>query len=151
MRPHTQNTATCPNPLCSNYHNESGKGIIRKGKSRAGHQEYKCKQCGTRFSETTNTPLHRKRIQDDDVHIICRMALDKNGARSIERMTGHRRETVGRLFTCLAEDPVFSTGYLLGSMKFTSLEVHELVGILSNWLDDHPKAVGKQSEKKGVG
>lgn len=136
----------CPNPSCDNHRKLAGTGIIRKGRSRSGRQEYKCQICGTRFSETTNTPLHRARIHDDDVYLICRMALEKNGSRSMERMTGHRRETVGRLLTALAEDPEFSVRYLLGSRKFTPSEVHEIIFLLSGWLKAHTKEKAKRPD-----
>ena len=132
-------SATCQNPSCEYYQKEEGKRIIRKGKNRSGRQEYLCLWCRSRFSERTNTPLCGTRLPNDELNKICKSALDGNGIRSIERATGHRRETVGRVLAAFAQDPGFSAKYLLGSKKFTALEIHEFSRIFSGLRNNRHK------------
>ena len=47
--------------------------------------------------ETKGTPLYRKRMSEDKIIEICKHPVEKNGTRSIERITGHHRNTIGRL------------------------------------------------------
>jgi hypothetical protein len=57
----------------------------------------------TYFAETKGTPLYRKRLSEDEIINICKHLVEKNGIRSIERITGHHRDTIGRLLEDMAE------------------------------------------------
>ncbi len=87
----------CPNPNCEYYLKVEGKSIIKRGKYRTGHQRYCCKHCGKFFMETIGTSIYRKHLSKDEIRLICRLFLEGNGIRSIERITGHHRDTVSRL------------------------------------------------------
>ena len=52
--------------------------------------------------ETKGTPLYRKRLSGEIIN-ICKHLVEKNGVRCIERITGHNRDTIGRLLGGLTD------------------------------------------------
>lgn len=88
----------CPDESCSDYgklQNEAEKpNIIKYGKTKAGRQRYKCKTCGHTFTETKGTIFYRKRTKE--AGIIETLAWIAEGARisSIERVKGHKEDTI---------------------------------------------------------
>ena len=96
-RPRSKIDITCQNPECKYFFVESGKDIIKRGKNRAGHQQYYCNHCCRWFVETANTPLYHKHLSKSEIINICKHLVEKNGIRSIERITGHHRDTIGNL------------------------------------------------------
>ena len=88
----------CQNPRCRYYLKEKGKDIIKSGKYKStGHQRYYCK------------------------HLV-----EKNGIRSIERITGHHRGTIGRLLEDMAEHAEVMNAYLIKNLGLTPFECDEL-------------------------
>ena len=63
--------------------------------------------------ETKGTPLYRKRLSEDEIINICRHLVEKNGIRSIERITGHNRDTIGRLVEDMVEHAKQMNDYLI--------------------------------------
>jgi hypothetical protein len=53
--------------------------------------------------ETKGTPLYRKHLTEPEILNICKHLVEKNGVRSIERLTGHHRDTIGILLEDMAE------------------------------------------------
>ncbi|MCZ7369988.1 MAG: IS1 family transposase, partial [Candidatus Methanoperedens sp.] len=101
-RPRSKIDIACQNPDCKYFSKEEGKDILKRGKNRAGHQQYYCNHCRTWFVETANTPLYHKHLSRKDIIQICKHLVEKNGIRSIERITGFHRDTIGRLLEELA-------------------------------------------------
>lgn len=99
---------------------------MKRGKNTAGHQRYFCNHCETWFVETMNTPLYRKHLSKDEIIQICKHLVEKNGIRSIERITGHHRDTIGRLLEDLAVHAAFMNDLLLYEVKLGQFEVDEL-------------------------
>jgi transposase-like protein len=125
-RPRGKINVVCQNPRCRYYLKEKGKDIIKSGKYRTGHQRYYCKHCKTYFMETKGTPLYRKRLSEDEIINICKHLVEKNGIRSIERITGHHRDTIGRLLEDMAEHAEQMTDYLVENLELTPFECDEL-------------------------
>ena len=125
-RPRGENTVTCQNHSCRYFNRERGKEIIRRGKNRAGHQLYKCLHCNHTFSETLLTPLYHKHLPESEIIRICKLLVEKNGIRSIERITGHHRDTIGRLLEDLAENAEYVNESLLRSIPLVQYEMDEL-------------------------
>lgn len=117
---------TCQNAKCRFYNKEYGKDIIKRGKNRAGHQQYKCYHCGKIFVETSNTPLYYKHMSEKEIVRICKLLIEKNGIRSIERITGHHRDTIGRLLGDLAEQASWVNELLIQNLKLGQFELDEL-------------------------
>ena len=57
---------------------------------------------------------------------ICKHLVEKNGIRSIERITGHHRDTIGRLLADMAEHAEQVNGYLIRNLGLTPFECDEL-------------------------
>jgi len=125
-RPRGEIDVVCQNPRCRYYLKEKGKDIIKSGKYRTGHQRYYCKHCKTYFMETKGTPLYRKRLSEEEIINICKHLVEKNGIRSIERITGHHRDTIGRLLEDMAEHAERVNEYLIHNLGLTQFECDEL-------------------------
>lgn len=117
---------TCQNPRCRFYHKQKGKDLIKRGRNRAGHQQFKCFHCNKVFVETTNTPLFHKHLTEDEITRVCKLLVEKNGIRSIERITGHHRDTVGRLLEDLAEHAQEVNETLIKELGLGQFELDEL-------------------------
>ena len=76
--------------------------------------------------ETKGTPLYRKQLSESEIINICKHLVEKNGIRSIERITGHHRDTIGRLIEDMAEHAVEMNEYLIKTPGLTPLECDEL-------------------------
>ena len=125
-RPRSISPVTCQNTQCRYYLKEKGKGIIKYGKNRAGHQLYKCLHCNHFFTETILTPLYHKHLSEEEIVRISKLLVEKNGIRSIERITGHHRDTIGRLLEDMAEHAEQVNRTLLCELNLTQYEMDEL-------------------------
>ena len=125
-RPRSKIDITCQNPECKYFLIENGKDILKRGKNRAGHQQYYCNHCRTWFVETVNTPLYRKHLSKSEIINICKHLVEKNGIRSIERITGHHRDTIGNLLEDLALHAELVNSILLDEVKLGQFEVDEM-------------------------
>jgi len=125
-RPRSKIDITCQNPRCRLYLIEDGKDILKRGKNKAGHQRYYCNICHKWFLETSNTPLYHKHLSRSEIIQICKHLVEKNGIRSIERITGHHRDTISRLLDDLAVHASFVNNILLDEIKVGQFEVDEM-------------------------
>lgn len=87
----------CPNNECADYgkvQSDSPANIIKFGKTKAGHQRYRCKTCKHTFVETTGTLFYRRRTPADE--IIDTLSLIGEGSRisSLARAKGHKEDTI---------------------------------------------------------
>ncbi|KXA99388.1 hypothetical protein AKJ40_03255 [candidate division MSBL1 archaeon SCGC-AAA259M10] len=125
-RPRSKIDITCQNPDCEYYLKEEGKDIVKRGKNRAGNQQYYCYHCDSWFVETKNTPLYHKHLSEEEIIEICKHLVEKNGIRSIERITGHHRDTISRLMEDMAEHAEKMNDYLIEEVGLTPIECDEL-------------------------
>ena len=102
VRPRGEINVVCQNEICNYYLKEESKDIIKRGKYSTGNQRYFCNHCKTFFMETKGTPLFHKHLSKPEIINICKHLVEKNGIRSIERITGHHRDTIGNLIEDLA-------------------------------------------------
>ncbi len=113
VRPRGEINVICQNEKCKYYLKEESKDIIKRGKYNTGHQRYYCNHCKTFFMETKGTPLFYKHLTKSEIINICKHLVEKNGIRSIERITGHHRDTIGDLIEDLALHAEFVNSILL--------------------------------------
>ncbi|MFH7836260.1 MAG: hypothetical protein QXL51_06665 [Candidatus Aenigmatarchaeota archaeon] len=125
-RPRSEIKITCQNPACKYFLKEKGKDIVKRGKNRTGHQQYYCNHCHKLFTETANTPLYYKHLSSEEILKICKLLVEKNGIRSIERITGHHRDTIGRVLEDLAEHTFEMNEILIKNLRLTPIECDEL-------------------------
>ena len=103
-RPRGTIEVVCQNLHCDFYLEEKGKDIIKRGlDAKTGHQRYYCIHCGKFFMETKGTPLFNKKLPESEIINICKHFVERNGIRSVERVTGHHRDTIGNLLSDIAE------------------------------------------------
>lgn len=76
--------------------------------------------------ETKGTPLYHKHLSEDEIIEICKLLVEKNGIRSIERITGHHRDTISRLIEDMAEHAEKMNEYLTEELSLTPIECDEL-------------------------
>jgi len=125
-RPRSIINVVCQNERCSHYRKEKGKDIIKRGKYSTGHQRYYCNHCNTFFMETKGTPLFRKHLSEDEITNICKHLVEKNGIRSIERITGHHRDTIGHLLEDLGKQAGIVNNILIKNLKWGPMELDEM-------------------------
>lgn len=116
---------TCQNPRCRYYNKEREKDIIKWGSNSAGHQLYRCLHCRHTFAETILTPLYHKHMSEKEIISVCKLLVEKNGIRSIERVTGHHRDTIGNLIEDLAEHAEYVNETFLRSIPLEQYEMDE--------------------------
>ncbi|MEM9186799.1 MAG: IS1 family transposase [Planctomycetota bacterium] len=85
----------------------------KHGKDRHGAQRLKCKACGATFTEAKPQPLGSLRIGMRDATTALGMMLEGMSLRSIHRLTGIDRETLGDLILAVGEN----CGALLDSIE----------------------------------
>lgn len=115
----------CPNPKCSYYLKAEGKAIIKRGKYKTGHQRYYCKHCEKFFMDTIGTAIYRKHLSKEEIRMIYRLFLEKNGIRSIERITGHHRDTISNLLKDTVKNEK-TEDYLINQIGLTAEECEKL-------------------------
>ena len=119
LRPRSAIQATCQNHRCSHFKKEKGKDIIKRGKNHAGNQQYLCHHCGKIFLETTNTLFFYKHLSEGEIYSILNLLVEKNGIRSISRMTGHHRDSISNLLEDIALNAEEVNNYLFSTLKKT--------------------------------
>ncbi len=125
MRKAKPNNECCSNKECPDFRVIGNGNIIRSGKDKNGRQKYKCTTCKKYFIETKNTPFYRKHLKEDEIILLCKLMVEKNSIRSMERITGHHRDTIGNLISDLAKHAKKVNGFLLNNVKMTRIELDE--------------------------
>ncbi len=125
MQVENLNEVACPNPKCECYLKVEGKAIIKRGKYKTGHQRYYCKHCGKFFMDTIGTAVYHKHLSGDEIKLIYRLFIEKNGIRSIERITGHHRDTISHLIRNTVKNQK-TEEYLVKQIGLTSEECERL-------------------------
>ncbi len=125
-RPRSENNRYCPNEKCALYGKREHNEIVRNGHNYAGHQVFRCMHCGKQFVETLGTPLYGKRLPKREIINICKLLVEKNGVRSIERITGHHRDTISSLLEDMAEHATLMNDFLVRNVGLDEMEADEL-------------------------
>ena len=125
-RPRGEINVVCQNEKCRLYLKEEGKDIIKRGKYCTGHQRYYCHYCKKLFMETKGTLLYHKHLSKSEIINICKHLVEKKGIRSIERITGHHRDTISQLLEDLALHAEMVNSILLQEVKLEQFEVDEM-------------------------
>lgn len=121
----------CQNPECEYYLKVEGQAVVKSGKYKTGHQRYYCKHCCKYFMETSGTAVYRKHLPKDEIRMIYRLYIEKNGIRSIERITGHHRDTVSKLLKETVKNEKMEE-YLINQIGLTANECKKLWKILES-------------------
>ena len=115
----------CQNKGCPDYGKANNGNLIKYGKYKK-NQICKCKTCATRFVETKGTIFYnRKKLKKKEITLICKLLVEKNGIRTIERITEHHRDTVGGLLTDLSMHAEQVNDFLLNEIELEETELDE--------------------------
>ena len=125
MRKAKPNNEFCSNEECPDYRIIGSGNVIRMGKDRNGRQKYRCTACKKYFIETKNTPFYRKHLKEVEIILLCKLMVEKNSIRSMERITEHHRDTIGNLINDLAKHIKKVNDFLLQDVKLTRVELDE--------------------------
>lgn len=126
VRPRGKIIVVCQNKICEFFRKEKSKDIIKRGKNSAGTQMYYCNHCKKYFVERSGTPLYRKRLSLRKVKQLCTLLVEKNGVRSISRITKLNKNTVCSWLEDLAEHAEQVTSFLVHDLDLSTYEVDEL-------------------------
>lgn len=85
-----------PRPTPNRCPNCPGRAV-RWGKDRAGHQRFRCRNCGATFADRPARPLGNLRLGMDRAVLVLSLLTEGSSIRSTERVTGHHRDTITRL------------------------------------------------------
>jgi transposase-like protein len=142
-RPRGSIEVVCQNPQCDFYLTEKGKDIIKRGRdAKTRRQRYYCIHCGKFFMETKGTPLFNKKLPESEIINICKHFVEKNGIRSVERLTGHHRDTIGHLLSDIAEQAERMNNFLIHDVKLSPIECDEFWSFVKKkkrTLSDHAR------------
>ncbi|RZB28808.1 MAG: hypothetical protein AEth_01810 [Candidatus Argoarchaeum ethanivorans] len=100
--------------------------IIKKGFNVKGNQMFKCKTCGVRFPETKGTVFYNRHLKEEQIIIICKLLVEKNGVRAIERITGIHRDTISNVIEDLARHAREVTDLLIKNVGLTRIQMDEM-------------------------
>lgn len=125
-RPRGKITVVCQNKDCNYFRKESGKDIVKRGCNKAGTQRYFCNHCRKYSVERSGTPLYRKRLSLRKIKQLCTLLVEKNGVRSISRITKLNKNTVVAWLEDLAEHAEQITDFLVHDLGLNTYEVDEL-------------------------
>jgi IS1 family transposase len=87
---------------------------------------FKCKSCGVRFPETKGTVFYNRHLTEEQIIMICKLLVEKNGVRAIERIMEIHRDTVSNLIEDLARHAREVTDYLITNVGLTQIQVDEM-------------------------
>ena len=116
----------CPNAECECYNKLNLFNVVKNGYQSNGTPKYKCTECNKTFVRTINTPFFHKHLKKKRIIEICKLLAEKNGYRSISRITGHHLDTVRSIASAIAEHCKKFNEYFITELKLTPIEVDEM-------------------------
>jgi len=116
----------CSNPNCLDYGKSGAGNIVKYGHHKNGRQRFKCKTCGCVFVETKNTVFYNRKLSEEQIIMICKLLVEKNGIRAIERIMEIHRDTVSDVVEDLARHAREVTDFLIRDVGLTEVQVDEM-------------------------
>ena len=116
----------CSNKNCRDYGKRGADNIVKNGHDKNGKQRFKCNTCDSVFVETKNTVFYNRKLSEDQIILICKLLVEKNGTRTIERITGIHRDTITSLIEDLAKHARGVTDFLIKDVGLTNVQVDEM-------------------------
>src|SRR3989338_9741821 len=117
---------SCPNEVCSLFGKRGMKNVVKRGFKKNGNRNYTCTSCGRNFVRTAGTIFYRSRIKSKEAKQIANLLVEKNGIRSIGRLTERNRNTIMRFTDRLARKCRQANEFLLHDVKLSTVEVDEI-------------------------
>jgi transposase-like protein len=117
---------SCPNQECGLFGKKGMKNVVKRGFKQNGTRNYTCTTCGKCFVRTAGTIFYRSRIKKKEAKQIANLLVEKNGIRSIGRITERNRNTVMYFTDRLALKCKQANDFLLHDVKLGRVEVDEI-------------------------
>jgi len=86
---------------------------------------FKCKTCGVRFPETKGM-FYNRHLKEEQIILICKLLVERDGIRAIERIMGIHRDTVSNVVEDLARHAREVTDFLIRDVGLTEVQVDEM-------------------------
>lgn len=99
--------------------------------------------------ETVGTSVYRKHLPKEEIRLIYRLFLEKNGIRSIERITGHHRDTIRKLLSGTEKNEK-TEDYLVDEIGLTVDESKKLWKLLEKKRRETKKLSETDSKKAAL-
>ncbi|KXB01197.1 hypothetical protein AKJ41_02385 [candidate division MSBL1 archaeon SCGC-AAA259O05] len=141
----------CLNKKCQDFGRKNVGNIIKKGFNAKGNQMFKCKTCGVRFPETKGTVFYNRHLTEEQIIMICKLLVEKNGIRAIERIMEIHRDTVSSLVDDLARHAREVTDFLISNVGLTKVEVDEMWSFVKKKKRKLPEEARKQMDRATAG
>ena len=116
----------CPNDVCGLFGKKGMKNVVKSGYKSNGMRNYQCTTCGRQFTRTAGTIFYRSRIKKTEAKQIANLLVEKNGIRSIGRITERNRNTIMHFTDKLAKKCKQANEFLLHDVKLGTVEVDEI-------------------------
>ncbi len=87
----------CLNEKCPDFGRKNAGHITKKGFNAKGNQMFKCKTCEVRFPETKGTIFYNRHLTEEQIILIYKLLVEKNGIRAIERIMEIHRNTISKI------------------------------------------------------
>lgn len=116
----------CPNESCGFFGRKGMLNVVKSGFKANGMRNYQCTTCGRQFVRTAGTIFYRSRIKSKEAKQIANLLVEKNGIRSIGRVTERNRNTIMRFTDKLAKKCKQANEFLLHDVKLSTVEVDEI-------------------------
>jgi len=116
----------CSNAECPDYSKRGFGNIVKYGHDEYGKQRFKCTTCNSVYIETKNTIFYKRKLPEEKIILICKLLVEKNGIRAIERITGIHRDTISNIMNDLAKHAREMTEFLIKDVGLTKIQVDEM-------------------------
>ncbi|KXA93857.1 hypothetical protein AKJ36_03655 [candidate division MSBL1 archaeon SCGC-AAA259I07] len=141
----------CSNPDCPDYGKKDAGNIVKYGHDKNGKQRFWCNTCESAFVETKNTVFYNRVLTEDQIIMICKLLVEKNGIRAIERIMGIHRDTVSSVVEDLARHAREVTDFLIRNVGLTKVEVDEMWSFVKKKKRKLPEEARKQMDRAIAG
>src|SRR5665648_410723 len=126
MSEETSENQICLHEKCLEYTIRNSGNITKRCFNAKGKQMFKCKTCGVKFPETKGTIFYKRHLTEEQIVLACKLLVEKNGVRAIERIMGIHRDTVTSLTRDLAMHAREVTDILINDVDLSQIEVDEM-------------------------
>lgn len=139
----------CPNPSCSHYRlqNRGNISAISTYLTQSGKRRiFRCKLCGTTFSETRETVFFDLRTSEETVMLALKMLLVKVSLTGIAFVLGVTEETVLAWLQRAAQQAQETHEHLLRELPVTQVQLDEMWNFIERKHSKQADSVGESPD-----
>ena len=102
----------------------------KHGKNRNGSQRYRCAECGRTYSDEAENRIEGTTIPVPEIVKVLQLLVEGCSVRSIERITGHHRDTILKLMVLAGEKCERLMGRLIVNVPVKDVQADEIWGFV---------------------